>query len=85
MQEALTRNSGSGQAEENGCPYGYGLKDGKWMYQTTISLVPQKTVFELVNAKQYHEMRAKMNREGIGVLIWHVSIVHFRILNHALM
>lgn len=74
LQDLLTRTTATWQAEEAGYPKGYGLKHGKWLYQTFESSVPQKHTYDLVAVHQYHEMRSKMDKMGVSVLVWHVRL-----------
>ncbi len=73
MQEALTAKTFA-RAEEAGYNDGYTLILVKWMYQVMRGTsVDKSTVFDLCSTEQYREMRQKMEREGVGVLVWHVS------------
>lgn len=68
------------QSTEDGCPDGYTLKEGKWMYQFVEigeDVVKKEALRFLGSESDYRGMRKELGRKGIedfGVLVWHERI-----------
>ena len=72
-QQTLTDTTIGWQAREAGYPYGYGLKDGKWIYQVAKGSSLESTKYDLLTTEQYLAMRKRIEEEGVKVMVWHVS------------
>jgi hypothetical protein len=71
--EILTKHTQHPKTAADGCPEGYTLKEGKWFYQRIVKGRREEGLCDLSCEKEFRGMRREMRREGIGVLVWHVS------------
>ena len=71
--EILTKHTQHPKTTADGFPDGYTLKEGKWLYQRIVKGKREEKSCELGCEKEFWGMRREMRREGIGVLVWHVS------------
>lgn len=74
VQEALQTMTTGWRSRESGYPDGYSLSDGAWLYQTTEDDVLRKEFHPLCSESEFHTMRRQMEREGLGIVIWHVIL-----------
>lgn len=71
--EILTKHTQHPKTTADGFPDGYTLKEGRWFYQRIVKGRREEKLCDLSREKEFRGMRREMRREGIGVLIWHVS------------
>lgn len=71
--EILTKHTQHPKTTADGFPDGYTLKEGKWFYQRIVKGRREEKLCDLSCEKEFRGMRREMRREGIGVLVWHVS------------
>lgn len=71
--EILTKHTQHPKATADGFPDGYTLKEGRWLYQRIVKGQREERFCDLGCEKEFWGMRREMRREGIGVLVWHVS------------
>ena len=66
------------QSQEAGYPHSYNLADGKWLYKFVKDEMDRLTLDwawkDLQIAEQYVHMRRKMDKDGLDVVVWHVSL-----------
>lgn len=72
--EVLTQFTRHWKTTADGCPNGYTLKEGKWLYQRIVQQVKEEKFCDLVCEADFRRMRGEMRKEGIGVVVWHVNI-----------
>jgi hypothetical protein len=71
--EILTQHTQHAKTTADGFPGGYTLKEGKWYYQRIVRGRREEKFCELGCEREFKGMRREMRRQGIGVLVWHVS------------
>jgi hypothetical protein len=71
--EILTKHTQHSKTTADGYLDGYTLKEGKWFYQRIVKGRREEGLCDLSCEKEFGGMRREMRREGIGVLVWHVS------------
>jgi hypothetical protein len=71
--EILTQHTQHAKTTADGFPDGYTLKEGKWLYQRIVQGRREGKFCDLGCEREFKGMRREMRRQGIGVLVWHVS------------
>lgn len=71
--EILTAHTKHPKTTADGFPGGYTLKQGKWFYQRIVKGRREEKFCDLSFETEFRGMRREMRRQGIGVLVWHVS------------
>lgn len=72
--EILTQHTQHWKTTADGFPDGYTVKGGKWFYQRIVKGRREEKFCELGCENEFRGMRRELRREGIGVLVWHVSL-----------
>ncbi len=77
FERALSDTTATWKSEEQGYPYGYGLRDGKWRYimqQKSGTNVTLELFDDLKDARDYKALRRlRAANPGLIIEIWHVS------------
>jgi hypothetical protein len=71
--EILTKHTQHPKTTADGYIDGYTLKEGKWFYQRIVKGRREEKRCDLSCEKEFRGLRREMRKEGIGVLVWHVS------------
>ena len=47
------------------------MKNGRWLYKTARNGAIDDALYDLETAEQYIEMRRRMDKDGVDVVVWH--------------